>query len=312
MAKRRRERDEAILDRVIDLLDEAPAGLHDLAPRVDVLPEGLPGPLIELYARCDGGRLYVDSIELRGSHEVARDDESGGWVFGTLEDEELVVDADGRVWRLDPSLDDRVCEGTALDRWLAGIVDALALLYDRDGEFADEVFDEDGELLPIVAEKQLRAILKRDPHAPAPRWRLAHVLLAQDAVGPARNQLEELVAHAPEFAFGWLDLAKLSEVEGDLANALEEATVAAERATNQAGYFWTQVARIAAKAGNEPARAAAAARVPVALKADQLAGAKESLEAGDTASARGLLDLLRAVWPRDLEVLDLARRIPLD
>src|SRR4051812_1576223 len=129
MAKRRKEREESTLDRVIDALDEAPAGLHDLAPCIEELPEGLPGALIDLYARCDGGRLFVDSIELRASHEVTRDEETGGWVFGTLEEEELVVDAAGRVWRLDPSLDDRVCEGTALDRWLAGIVDALALLY---------------------------------------------------------------------------------------------------------------------------------------------------------------------------------------
>ena len=38
-------------------------------------------------------------------------------------------------------------------------------------------------------------------------------------------------------------------------------------------------------------------------------GDQESLAAGDLASARGLVDLLRAVWPRDLEVLELARRV---
>lgn len=307
---RRSSRDEATLDRVIDALDDAPAGLHELAPRLDELPAGLPGPLIELYARCDGGRLFIDSIELRGSQEVARDPEGGdAWVFGALEDEDLLVDGKGRVWRMDPSLDQRVCEGTALDRWLAGIVDALALLYDRDGEFADEVFDEDGELLPIIAEKQLRAILKRDPKAPAPRWRLAHVLLTQDAIEDARRQLEEVVATTPTFAFAWLDLAKISENRGDLGNALDEATEAANVAEEQRGYFWTQVARIAAKKGDEAARAAAATHVPSELKADQLAGANESLANEDLASARGLLELLRAVWPRDLEVLDLARRI---
>jgi hypothetical protein len=45
------------------------------------------------------------------------------------------------------------------------------------------------------------------------------------------------------------------------------------------------------------------------LKKSQLEGARERLDAGDQASAKGLLDLLRAVWPRDLEVLDLAKRL---
>jgi hypothetical protein len=45
------------------------------------------------------------------------------------------------------------------------------------------------------------------------------------------------------------------------------------------------------------------------LKRAQIEGARERLDAGDMASAKGLLDLLRAVWPRDLEVLDLAKRL---
>src|SRR5207245_2799507 len=125
----------------------------------------------------DGARLFLDGLEILPSSEVVQRD--GRWVFGALDGEDLLLDARGRIWRLDDSLDDLVCEGTRLDRWFAGIVDALAMLYDDDGEFAD-VFDDDGELLPAVGERQLRALLKRDPAAPAPRWRLAHALVSQD------------------------------------------------------------------------------------------------------------------------------------
>jgi hypothetical protein len=45
------------------------------------------------------------------------------------------------------------------------------------------------------------------------------------------------------------------------------------------------------------------------LKKAQIEGARERLDAGDTASAKGLVEILRAVWPRDLEVLELARRV---
>jgi Tfp pilus assembly protein PilF len=300
------------LDRVFAALDAAPAGLHDVAPPADELPAGLPEPLIDLYARCDGLRLYIDSLELRPSAEVEAVD--GRWGFGELEGEDLWIDARGRIWRRDESLDDLVCEGARLDRWLAGIVDALGVLYDAEGEFADGVFDADGELVPAVGERQLRAMLKRDPAAPGPRWRLAHAVLVQDRVDEARAELEDVVAAEPGFAWAWLDLARISERLGELSGAVEEARAAADAAVGhpQAGYFHAQLARLAARAGDEATRAAAARRaahLAPDLKAAQLDGARSSLAEGDLASARGLLDLLRAVWPRDLDVLALARQV---
>jgi tetratricopeptide (TPR) repeat protein len=300
------------LDRVFELLAAAPAGLHDIAPPAAALPTGLPEGLIDFYARCDGVRLFLDSLEIAASADVATRDDH--WVFGALEGDELQIDARGRIWRHDDSLDDRLCEGTQLDRWFAGTVDAIAVLYDDDGEFADGIFDEDGELLPAVGERQLRAMLKRDPGAPAPRWRLAHALLVQDRIAQGRQELEQVVAHEPGFAWAWLDLAKVSERLGELGGALDEARAAAHAAAGhpQEGYFHAELARLASRGGDEPARAAAARRAAELapdLKSAQLAGARASLDAGDTPSARGLVELLRAVWPRDLEVLELARRV---
>jgi tetratricopeptide (TPR) repeat protein len=297
---------------VLELLDAAPAGLHDVAPPAAQLPSGLPEALIDFYARCDGARLFLDSVELVPSAEVEPRGEH--WMFGSLEGEDLLIDVRGRIWRSDESLDDLVCEGTRLDRWFAGVVDAIAVLYDDEGEFADGSFDEEGELLPAVGERQLRAMLRRDPGAPGPRWRLAHALLAQDSLTEGRAELEEVVANDRGFAWAWLDLARISERLGELPGAIDEARAAAEAAAGhpQAGYFHAQLARIASRAGEEATRAAAARRageLAPELKAAQLAGARESLAAGDLASARGLIDLLRAVWPRDLEVLELAGRI---
>ena len=315
MAKKQRsDGGPSALDRVLDALDEAPAGLHDVAPAAAELPSGLPAPLIELYARCDGLRLYIDSVELWPSARVLpRGDR---WAFGDLEGEELLIDALGRIWRNDESLDDLVCEGSRLDRWLAAVVDALAVLYDEDGEFADGVFDEDGELVPAVGERQLRAMLRRDPGAPGARWRLAHALLAQDRIADARQALEDAAAAEPGFAWAWLDLARISERLDELPGAVDEARAAAEAAAAvdhpQAGYFHAQLARIAGRAGDEATRATAARRtaeLAPELKSAQLAGARESLAVGDLASARGLLDLLRAVWPRDLDVLALAHQL---
>jgi tetratricopeptide (TPR) repeat protein len=313
MAKRRGE-DPDPLDRIIGTLEDAAPGLHDLDAAAEHLPTGLPAPLIELYARCDGARLYIDSLVIRPSHEVTL--ENARWRFAELDGDAIAIDHRGRIWRTDESIEDEVCEGTRLDRWLAGQLAALALVYDHDGEYADDVFDEDGEILPIVREKQLRAQLKRDAGAPGPRWRLAHALLAQGALEDARNELEQVVADDPAFVWAWLDLARVSERLGEARGAIDEARMAAEAAEGvqhpQAGYFWAQVARLALRVTDELVRAQAATKASLLapdLKRAQLAGARESLAAGDTDSAKGLVELLRAVWPRDLEVLELARKL---
>lgn len=313
MANKRRV-DVDSLDRVFAQLHNAVPGLHDIDAPNDSLPSGLPAPLIDLYAYCDGARVFVDSLEIAPSHDVRF--ERGRWTFATSDGCDIAVDSQGRIWRSDESIEDDVCEGTRIDRWLAGELDALALMYDSDGEFAEDAFDDDGEVTLRIREKQLRARIKRDGAAPAPRWRLAHVLLERDDVSGARDELEQAVADDPAFAWAWLDLARVSERLDDVRNAVDEARTAAEAATTaqhpQSGYFWSQVARSAANADDETSRADAAARAAQLapdLKRSQIDGVRECLAAGDSASANGLIELLRAVWPRDLEVLDLDKLV---
>jgi tetratricopeptide (TPR) repeat protein len=312
MAKKRDDGEP--LDRIFEKLDDAPPGLHDIERPAEELPAGLPAPLIELYARCDGGRIFLEHVEIVRSHEVALD--GGRWRFATCEGDAISIDSKGKIWRADESIEDDVCEATRIDRWLMGQLDALDLVFDRDGEYADDVFDEDGDILPHIREQQLRAQLKRDAAAPAPRWRLAQMLVDQGAIADARNELEQVVADDPVFAWAWLDLARVSEQLGELGGAIDEARMAAEAAEGvqhpQAGYFWSQVARLASRAGNEMVRAEAATKASLLapdLKKAQIAGARELIDSGDNSSAKGLLELLRAVWPRDLEVLELARRV---
>jgi Tfp pilus assembly protein PilF len=312
MARRKGEADP--LDRVFEILDTATPGVHDVDPPTGDLPVGLPAPLIELYARCDGARIFSDTLELLPSGDVTFD--GARWRFAVIDGEPASVDLKGKVWRTDSSIEDDVCDGTRVDRWLAGHLDALALIFDHEGEYNDDVFDEDGEILPVVREKQLRAQLKRDAGAPGPRWKLALVLLEQGAAEDARNELEQVVADDPVFAWAWLDLARVSERLGEIGGALDEARMAADAAEGvqhpQAGYFWSQVARLAARNGDDMQRAEAATKASLLapdLKKAQIEGARERLDAGDTASAKGLVEILRAVWPRDLEVLELARRL---
>lgn len=304
--------DEARVDRVLATLADAPAGLHDIGEPIETAPADWPAPLRDLYLACNGARLFVESIELVAADEVTADGER--WRIGRWDGDDLWVDRRGRVWRRDATVDDDIVDGTSPTRWLAGAIDACALLFDAEGEYFTDVFDDDGEIRAEVIERQARAQLKRDGKAPGPRWRLARSLLARDQIERARDELEAVVAVAPEMVWAWLDLARASEALGELTGAVDEANAAAEAAAGgeYEGYCWAQVARLHQLAGNDALRAKAAERAVRAapeLRAAQLAGAKASLADGDVASARGLVELLRAIAPRDLEVLALKREV---
>jgi Tfp pilus assembly protein PilF len=323
MSRRRTDDELAAIDRVLELLAEAPPGLHDVGPPATTFQASWPDKLRELYAACDGARLFHESIELVPAADVVERSALDGrsdfgrdrrWRIGSWDGDDVWVDARGRVLRHDPSVDDLIVDGTAPDRWLAGAVDACGLMFDPEGEYYEDVFDRDGELAPETAERRDRAQLKRDPRAPGPRWRLARHLLARGDIESARDELEDVVAAAPDLAWAWLDLSRVSESLGELDNAVDEATAAAEGAPDSpyVGFAWAQVARLEARRGNDGARARAAARALAAapdLKTAQLDGARSSIAAGDLDSARGIVDLLRALAPRDIDVLALARQL---
>jgi hypothetical protein len=217
------------------------------------------------------------------------------------------------VWRHDAELDEPLLDGTSLPRFLAGAIDAETLLFDTDGEFADDVFDEEGELLPTVELSRMRARVKRDPKASGPRWALARAL-AEARPEEARDLLEEVVGDEPGEAWAWLDLARISERLGELAGAIDEAAAAGDAAKGQAteGFFLAHAARLAALAGDEARRADFATRARAVnpnLLDELVAGAGDNLAGGDATAAAALADLAKSIAPRDLSVLDLAKRI---
>jgi hypothetical protein len=308
--------DDTAIDRLAAALDASPLGLHDLGePSADV-PLDWPVGMGDVYFAFNGARLFNEELIVMPMAEIVTtgDGAARRWRVAELGGEPIDVDRKGRVWRTDPQTGDEIVDGTSFEKWLRGAVDALAELFDGDGEFAEAAFDRDGELTAVMRRAQARAQTKRDAKAPGPRWRLARELAASGEIEAARRELERVVEVAPELAWAWLDLARLSETAGELDGAYDEALAAAEAAAghDQVAYFWAQVARLASKRNNEADRALAAARAVAAdpqLVAAQLAGAERNLADGDLLSARGLVELARAVAPRDLAAIDLGRRI---
>ncbi|HVK75631.1 MAG TPA: tetratricopeptide repeat protein [Kofleriaceae bacterium] len=306
--------DETTVDRVIAALERWPDGMHDLGePTVD-LPNRWPPAVVDVYLAMCGARLFGDTIVLHPPAEVAGPDDDGRYLVGEVDGEPVWFDGKGRVWREDPDTGERIVDGTAFDRWLHGVVDASALLFDPDGEYAEAAFTEEGELTPEIALARARAQVKRDGRAPGPRWRLARLLAARGDLDPARRELEDVVAQAPTLPWAWLDLARISEKLGDLPGALDEAAAAADAdpGHEQRPYFLAEAARLAALAGDD-GRRAEYARAALALDADlvraQLSGAEDQLAADELDAAAHLAGLARALAPRDLAVIDLVRRV---
>lgn len=308
--------DGSQIDHVYDLLLAAPFGLHDLAKPACALPEDAPLALAEWYVLMGGASLFHEAIVFAPPNEVHLLQDPARWWCGTVDGEDLAVTPQGRVLCWDSSVDDWLPVGSRLDRWLWGMLDGQALLYDAEGEFADDVFDDDGELCEATTLAQLRALVRRDGAAVASRWRLGAALVAVGDILRARDQLERCVELDEDFYWAWLELARISENLGEFTGAYEEALMAANAAQKcgapSAGYLWSHAARLALRGNDSSARDAAAAqvqRVAPQLRTEQLAGIRECMTNRDWKSAGGLMDLLRAVWPRDLEVMDMARQL---
>jgi len=288
-------------------------GVHAPGEPSAALDADLPAGLIAVYQEMDGGELFHGDLVLHPRADWRR--EAGRLEIGALGEDPLSVDpATGALWRLEADSGEWIEEGSSLERWLWGWVEGQGLLYDRDGEFKDRMISDDGELRREVAIARERAILKRDPKAVGPRWRLARELARAGESAAARDELEEVVEARPGFGWAWYDLARISELLGELAGARDEAIAAADADPDyeHAGFFLAWAARLAALAGDDAARAALAARALAAdpdLARRQLEGARDNLEAGDRAAARDMIEVARALAPTDLAVLDLARRL---
>lgn len=293
-------------------LGEYGAGIHRLGNPAMMLDLELPEGVRAICREFDGAELFHESIRLRSAREIRKAEE--GFQVGEVFGDEVFVDESGAVWRFDRDVEELLLEGTSFDRWLAGAIDAEAVVYDLDGEFRDDVFDEDGELTDQAEIERGKRQLKRDPRAVAPKWRMARALSGSGYDAAARTLLEEVVEEGPDFPWAWFDLARISENLGSPDVASEEAEHAASVRPDYDYnvFFLAHAARLAQLAGQDE-RAEKLARNVLALDPSlprhHVEAARQQIEEGDRAAARELLILAKVVAPRDLQVIDLLSQL---
>jgi tetratricopeptide (TPR) repeat protein len=274
--------------------------------------------LRDFLASWDGAELFIDAYTIRPAAALEREGDTLWFGETSLGDSlGLELAHGGRIVKLEEDTGEVLVEGSSFARWLEATVVADGVLYDREGEWLEDVFDDErDELAPAASSKREKKALKIDPAAPAPAWRLARAQERSGDAAAARATLEGLVVREAAFAWAWFDLGRLRRNDGDLAAAETAFSSAAEAGARQeselAGWFAAHAARVAADRRDEPARAAHAARAlaldPEVARAQRRA-AQARVDEGELDEARELLSLASALLPRDLEVAELSRRL---
>ncbi|MCA9663651.1 MAG: hypothetical protein KC486_35300 [Myxococcales bacterium] len=321
---------EAVLDRVEDRLRDAPDGLHrlgDPASSGALAASGLPPAARILWERWDGLDLACSEAVIlpleeqgRATEEALEDGRivAGDRVIGERGRDLLVFSADPFAEGGDVVLVEedgsRAPHSSTVERLALALLGEIAVLYDDEGEFREELYGEDGELVPALERRLLRRHLDLDPDAPLARFRLAQSLRRAGQARAALAELGQLLRRAPDFAWAHHERGRVSLLLGDRSGAQRAFGKAAELAVSEAigapadpaleAYFlaWQALA----SDGDERRRCAAQAleRIPE-LAAAQEASVRAAIEDGDGARAREQLELGLAVVPTHLGLLSL-------
>jgi tetratricopeptide (TPR) repeat protein len=255
------------------LRPSAPASDAQIAAAEEQLGAPLPAAFASFLRSFDGADLFHEAIVIAGvgpdaPRTLMELNEDGGreLVFAeAVAGDRFAFDARGRVVRLRADSDDRVLAGSAFELWLDATVARERVLYGSDGEFAPDVFDDDGEeVVPLVVVRQMERALKVDPGSAEAEHERGVALRRLGKTARAVEAFTSATALDPDAAWVWFDLGRTaleapSPGAGlDPAVALDAFRRAAALETGPAAarlHAWA--ARAAVAAGDEGAAAAA-------------------------------------------------------
>ena len=317
---------EAVLDRIEARLQDADDGFHRIgaaASRRELDGSGLPPEAQLLWERWDGLDLACSEAvilslqDLSQATDVALSEgriSVGDRVIGERGRDLFVLAADPFAEGADVILVEedggRQPHSSTVERLVLAVLGEIAILYDEDGEFCEELYGDDGELLPAVERRMLRRHLDLDQDAPLARFRLALSLRRFGELRAAATELGQLHRRAPDFAWGNHERGRVALLLGDRGGATRAFDAAAEIAARTSlepelrAYFLAWGA-LAAEGEQRAALAANVCELMPAFAAAQEAGVREALEFEHAERAREQLELGLAVAPAHLGLLSL-------
>lgn len=317
---------ESVLDRVEDRLVDAPDGWHavgEAATAEALAGSKLPETARLLWARWDGMTLAHGAVvvfplaELDEATARARAEDllaDGDLVIGERGRDLFVLAADPWEEGADVVLVEEDGQRNPYASTVGHLVLAelgeLSIVYDEEGEFCGDLFGDDGELTPVVERRVVRRRLDLDPDAPMARFRLGQLLRRAGELRAAATELRGVLKRAPDYVWARFELARalveLEKSEAAAAAFQEAAQAAKDPGIRGVCLAW---AALTSEGAQRVAHAAAALEAYPGLAAAYEAGACEAIEHGDEDHARELVQLGLAVSPRQVALLDLARKL---
>jgi len=314
------------LDRISDRLRDAPMGFHDEGGPADadaLAAHELSDEDRALWRRWDGLELGGGEARLLPLAEIApRTAEAdaaglvraGDRVIGERGRDTFVLPGDpwaegAAIVRIEES-GERTPEASSVVHLVLGWLGEIAILYDEHGDFEDDLFGDDGEMLPAVQRRLARRRLDLDPDAPGARLELAGLLRRAGELPAAQAELKQVLRRAPEWAWAHHELGRVQMGLGERGKAAASHRKAAAVADDETlgAYFLAW----AALASDDAARAELARevlRVRPDFAANEAAAAGALHERGDDEDAREHVALGLAVVPGHLELLRLRGEI---
>lgn len=286
-----------------------PAAAADITAAERALGRPLPAPYASFLRSFDGADLFHESVAIAGVgnsaprrlaslQEGAR---PGELMFAeAIGGDRFAFDDRDRVVRYDPGSEERIVAGSDLVRWLDAIVAREQLLFDRDGEYAPDVFDPAGQdVLPAIALRQAERALRADPGSADAAYAQGLALVQLGRREPALAALRHATRLDPDSPWPYFDLGRESLALGHATDALEAFENAAARApTDSGGHILAWAARAAQAAGDSQRAAAlrqsATERDPSLLDSLRraLASATEERDEAARAEAAALLEAM--------------------
>ncbi|HEX4404278.1 MAG TPA: SMI1/KNR4 family protein [Polyangia bacterium] len=282
------------------LIRPAPAATPDLIARAEARLGPLPAPYASFLRSFDGADLFHEAIVIAGVGAsaprdlVALNDEAAetddALVFAeAVAGDRFALDARGRVLRLRAGSDERIVAGSTFEHWLDATIARERVLYGADGEFAPDVFDDDGEeIAPLIVVRQTERALKIDPGSAEAQHERGVALRRLGRLDRAVEAFAAATALDPENPWPWFDLGRAALASGDdlpRARAAFERAAALEQGPSAARlHAWAARAAPDAAAAEE-SRHSALARDPALLDAFTRAEAQAALEGDDEARA---------------------------
>jgi tetratricopeptide (TPR) repeat protein len=282
----------------------APGAAADLAAAEAALDRPLPEAYAAFLRSFDGAELFHESVVLAGVGPQAarslvdanRPPLPAGMLAGELVfaetaggDRYTLASPAGTVIHLRAGSDERWLAGSSFPAWLDALVAREALLYDEEGEFRLEAFEEDGEeLTPAFALRQAERALRKDPGSAEAHHDLGVAFRRTGRLDQALQHFTRAATLDPTNPWPWFDRGRLELQLQAPAEAVQSFRHAATATPGPEGARLLAWAARAAHEAASPADALAARSEAEARDPDIAASlrraAEAAAEAGDDAA----------------------------